>query len=356
VGGHFCSLVVCGVVVLFAGKLSAQPLAVPELPNAQQGQVSEPGYLGLVADDRNENNRGARVKEVLEGSPALMYGLKSGDLVVAIDSKPVRSLDDFGGILQTLTAGSKVRFDVERNGQPQAIEVTLNRRPPPEERRFQTFGRIPASSPQNSQAQNPSGLSPVPANRPIPRPLLGVQTLPVTEETRARLRLPSTTGALVTSRTLGSPAEKANIPLDAVIVALDEQRVSNPNDLSALLVQAGEGRSVEITYLYNGETSKARVTLGMGGGGGLSMNMPNNNPPGSAAVDTARRPMLPPQGMNPNSSVPNSATPNAGAPNNTMMPNPAMPNGMSREEMLEQRIQQLERRVRQLEDQLHPGT
>jgi membrane-associated protease RseP (regulator of RpoE activity) len=353
VRGQFFSLAICGVAVLFTGKLGAQPLAVPQLPNAPQEQASEPGYLGLVADDRNENNRGARVKEVFEGSPALMYGLKTGDLVIAIDSKPVRSLDDFGGILQTLTAGSKVRFDVERNGQPQAIEVTLSRRPPPEERRFQTFGRIPASSPQNSQqssqTQNPNGLSPVPANRPIPRPLLGVQTLPVTEETRARLRLPSTAGALVTSRTLGSPAEKANIPLDAVIVALDGQRVSNPNDLSALLVQAGEGRSVEITYLYNGESPKARLTLGMGGG--PSMSMPNNNPPGSAAVDTARRPMIPPQSMNPNSSAPNSAM-----PNNTMMPNPAMPNGMSREEMLEQRIQQLERRLKQLEDQLHPGT
>jgi predicted metalloprotease with PDZ domain len=349
VRGHFCSLAICGVAVLFANKLWAQPLAAPEMPNAQQGQVSEPGYLGLVADDRNENNRGARVKEVLEGSPALMYGLKGGDLVVAIDSKPVRSLDDFGGILQTLTAGSKVRFDIERNGQPQAIEVTLSKRPPPEERRFQTFGRIPASSPQNSQAQNANGLSPVPANRPIPRPLLGVQTLPLTEETRARLRLPSTTGALVTSRTLGSPAEKANIPLDAVIVALDGQRVNNPNDLSALLAQAGEGRSVEITYLYNGESPKARVTLGMGGG--PAMGMGNNNPPGSAAVDTARRPMIPPQSMNPNS-----AAPNAAMPNSSMIQNPAMPNGMSREEMLEQRVQQLERRVRQLEDQLHPGT
>ena len=344
----FCQLSISAAAILSGGNLRAQPMAAPELPNPQQNQISEPGYLGLIADDRNENNRGARVKEVLEGSPALQYGLKAGDLVTAIDSKPVRTLDDFGGILQTLSAGSKVKFEVERNGQPQMIDVTLSRRPPLEERRFQTFGRIPASTPQNAQPQNANGLSPVPGNRSIPRPLLGVQTLPVTEETRARLRLPSTAGALVTSRTLGSPAEKANIPLDAVIVALDGQRVGNPNDLSALLLQAGEGKTVEITYLYNGESPKARLTLGMGSG--TSMSMPSNNPSGSAAVDTARRPMTPPQSMSP------TAPYNPTAPNNSMLPNSAMPNAMSREEMLEQRILQLERRVKQLEDQLHPGT
>jgi hypothetical protein len=65
----------------------------------------------------------------------------------------------------------------------------------------------------------------------------------------------------VISRVVGSPADKAGIPLDAVIVAVDEQPVASPADLAKLIAAAGAGNVVELTYLSGGQQRRARVTL-----------------------------------------------------------------------------------------------
>jgi predicted metalloprotease with PDZ domain len=341
-----------------AAVATAQPLRPPELPVPPQGQASsEPGYLGLIADDKQENGRGARLKEVMPESPAAQSGLVEGDLITAVNGHPIHSLDDMGAVLKPLPPGAKVAFDIERHGQTQTVNVTLGNRPPPDQRKFHNFGRVEQ---QNSPPGQPSA-QPGPGTRytdqpelgAAPRPaLLGVKTLPVDEQTRARLRLPSNAGALVIARTLGSPAEKANIPLDAVIVALDGQRVGNPNELSALLAQAGAGKSVELTYLWNGETARSNVTLGVAAAGLNPTRVPT---PGGAASDIGRAP----PGSMPNA-MPNTMraypTPGTGATS----PNANVPSAgrsdAQRVEALEQRVRELEEKVRQLEDQVQRRT
>jgi serine protease Do len=88
-----------------------------------------------------------------------------------------------------------------------------------------------------------------------------VRTQTVTEDIRRRLRLPSASGALVASRALGSPAEKAGIPLDSVIVAVNGAPVESPLDLARLISQAGVHAQVEIAYIVDGETRRAKVVL-----------------------------------------------------------------------------------------------
>jgi hypothetical protein len=151
---------------------------------------------------------------------------------------------------------------------------------------------------------------------------------------------------LVIARTLGSPAEKANIPLDAVIVAVNGQPIANPNELSALLSQAGAGKTVDLTYLWNGETAHSNVTLGAQAGAMAGRAM---LPPSGMSSDIGRSPSgypVPPQRSNPG---PASAMPNATMPN-------SLPSDAQRVEALEQHVRELEQRVRQLEDQLQRRT
>ena len=83
----------------------------------------------------------------------------------------------------------------------------------------------------------------------------------MTEEVRQRLALREPAGAVVVSRVVGSPAERAGIPLDAVIVAVEGQPVTSPADLARLIVAAGPGREVEIAYIARGESTVAKVKL-----------------------------------------------------------------------------------------------
>jgi membrane-associated protease RseP (regulator of RpoE activity) len=314
-------------LLVFAGIAGAQgptPPASPSSPGTPTAppradfprtapQPVEPGYLGLVTDEPQSGAKGLRVTEAISGGPAAKGGLTSGDLITAVDGKPVTSTADMGAAVGSLPPGSQVLFDVDRNGQKQQITVTLGKRPPPGERRFEQFGHVeeetlpPPSSdtagpefpktggptlpraPSSGRSSlgpsapysAPSGAAPpgpttAGGPRPLPRlgslldalgaggsrrALLGVRTQPVTEETRRRLNLSSTAGALVVARTAGSPAEAAGIPLDAVIVAVNGASVESPNDLLRLVSQAGPGTQIDVAYLAGGETRQTKVAL-----------------------------------------------------------------------------------------------
>lgn len=89
--------------------------------------------------------RGALVIEVVQGGPAAKAGLRGsnktvkldganveigGDVIVAIDDQPVRSMDDLIVYLVKETRpGQKVTLTVLRDGQERRIEVTLGERP-----------------------------------------------------------------------------------------------------------------------------------------------------------------------------------------------------------------------------------
>ena len=162
--------------------------------------------------------------------------------------------------------------------------------------------------------------------------------MPVNEQDRARLGLPSVAGAHVMDRTPGSPAERANIPVDAVITALNGTPVGTPTDLSMLLARAGAGSEVELTYYYSGKPASTKVVLGFTGG----------------SRDIGR--------ANPNGAPP--ANPSAGAgPSTWSAPVPALPGNATargsdtqRIDALERRIQQLEQKVNDLENRQQHGT
>ncbi len=351
-----CFAIFCSLPLLCTNLAHAQPMRMPQSSAAPAG--AEPGYLGMIGDDRQENGRGVRVQDVDPDSPAAKAGLRVDDLITAINGQPIHSDEDLGKILQPLSAGTKVTFQIQRQNQMQNIEATLDRRPPPEQRRYQSFGRLPngpldetsppsAASPSTppqtlpgqSAAPNrfsaPGAMSP-PTLGPgsLPRPLLGVRTMPVTDQDRVRLRLPSVAGAHVMDRTPGSPAEKANIPADSVITALNGSPITTPTDLSALLAHAGAGSQVEVTYFYNGNSASTKVTLGFPG---ASRDISRPSPGNTAAAPNGQPNWPPPVPMPTN----NSSTRSADA---------------QRIDALERRIQQLEQKVNDLESRQQHGT
>jgi Do/DeqQ family serine protease len=91
---------------------------------AQHGEVKR-GQLGVQLQDLDPDlaeafdlneQEGAVVVNVIEGSPAAKAGLKAGDLVVAVNGRPVRNASDLRNRVGLLRIGDKITLEVLRKG------------------------------------------------------------------------------------------------------------------------------------------------------------------------------------------------------------------------------------------------
>jgi len=69
---------------------------------------------GLNIDDA-DGRGGVIVADVDEGSPALLAGLKRGDVILRIDENPIRSAQDWEGILLDVRVNDELTLDVFRD-------------------------------------------------------------------------------------------------------------------------------------------------------------------------------------------------------------------------------------------------
>jgi pimeloyl-ACP methyl ester carboxylesterase len=90
---------------------------------------------------------------------------------------------------------------------------------------------------------------------------LGVQVAPITDEVRARLRLPSDGGALVAAAVPGGSAEAAGLRADDVIVSVGGQPIASPQELIAQLSPRRAGDKLLIEWLRAGEMRSAEMVV-----------------------------------------------------------------------------------------------
>jgi len=70
-------------------------------------------------------DEGLRITRVYDGSPAKRAGLKPGDLITAVEGKPLRGVPEDTAVARVKgPAGSRVRLTVERDGKPFERTVT----------------------------------------------------------------------------------------------------------------------------------------------------------------------------------------------------------------------------------------
>ena len=93
-------------------------------------RVGEPstsgGYLGVFAED---HPKGAKVLEVIAGSPAEKSGLKEGDIIVEVNKKKVASKADLQKHVGAAKPDQTVKVAVERNGKKKTFDIKLTKRP-----------------------------------------------------------------------------------------------------------------------------------------------------------------------------------------------------------------------------------
>jgi len=93
------------------------------------------GQLGVSVQDLTRDlaeafgirrNQGAVIAEVLPGSPAERAGLRTGDVVVAVNDRPVRNSIAMRNAIGLLPIGERVKLDIVRNGKPMTVTVRID--------------------------------------------------------------------------------------------------------------------------------------------------------------------------------------------------------------------------------------
>src|SRR5205807_1192129 len=97
------------------------------LPPGQAGAPAEGAYLGVQGQDAEA---GAKLTAITSGGPADKAGLKSGDIILMFDNKPVLSYNQMVEQLRGRKIGDKVMVRGARNRQAFELAVTLEKRPP----------------------------------------------------------------------------------------------------------------------------------------------------------------------------------------------------------------------------------
>ncbi len=91
---------------------------------------------------------------------------------------------------------------------------------------------------------------------------LGVSLEEVGKDDVARLKLPEERGAIVTSVEPGSPAEKAGLQKDDVVMAFQGDSIHTAAQLSRLVRESPAGRTVNLDVSRGGRSQRVQATLG----------------------------------------------------------------------------------------------
>jgi Do/DeqQ family serine protease len=214
----------------------------------KNGKVSR-GYMGVtlgaltpdLAKAFGVNGRhGAVVGDVTAGAPGDKAGLKSGDVITAIDGKSVEGPDDLTMDVISHAPGSRVSLDVIRNGQSMKVEVTLGTRP----------GGIEWS--QNNHSGGNEGNNPD-SNDSSGATARGITVETLTPDLAQQIGASGDLrGVVVTGVDADSPAADS-LGRGLIIVAVDRHPVANVSDFKRLMSEA-QGKPVLITFKANGQT------------------------------------------------------------------------------------------------------
>jgi S1-C subfamily serine protease len=90
------------------------------------GEAVARAGLGLSGPSTTPTgSAGAYVQSVTSGGAADKAGIKSGDLIVAVDGIPIRGFDELRGMTSGYSPGDNVVVEINRDGQVIEIDVTL---------------------------------------------------------------------------------------------------------------------------------------------------------------------------------------------------------------------------------------
>ncbi|MNZ59505.1 putative periplasmic serine endoprotease DegP-like precursor [compost metagenome] len=204
-----------------------------------EGKVNR-GWLGVVIQEVSKDlaetfgldkPAGALVAQVLEDSPGAKGGLRVGDVILALDGKPIVASADLPHLVGGLKPGTKVTLDVVRDGARQQLTMAIGALP--------DDGEAIAAAGAKGGAERSS-------NR------LGVTVVDLTAEQKKALEVEG--GALIREVQNG-PAALIGLRPGDVITHLNNQSIDSAKTFGKVAEALPKNRSVSMRVLRQGRAS-----------------------------------------------------------------------------------------------------
>jgi serine protease Do len=194
------------------------------------------GWLGVTAQDIDPkiaktlnlgSTKGVLVSDVAKTSPASTAGIKRGDVLTAINGKPVISASSLRFAVSELIPGTPVKVTVFRDGKEWIIPVTIG-----------DLAKATVAEDRFAVKDN--------------RFLAGLTVSEITPTIRETLNLdPDMAGIVVLEVTRGTPAESTGIRAGDLILKINDKTIKDLSDFKKA-VAALTSRKMSITIYRNG--------------------------------------------------------------------------------------------------------
>jgi serine protease Do len=218
------------------GQFAGVGFAIPSdmiqgfVPTLSKGGAITRGFLGVAIQDLNDtlatqfqvhDTKGALVSQVNNDTPASKAGLKSGDVIVRYDGKPINDTRELRKLVAATTPESKVAMVIMRDGKEKSLDVTV--------------GKLPA---KELAAAKGEGIAPSDAGQ------LGLRVQPLTSELAREFGYDGQRGVLISGVDPGSPAALADLQSGDLIMEANRQPVTTVDELRNAL-----GKSKDMALL-----------------------------------------------------------------------------------------------------------
>ncbi|HVI92644.1 MAG TPA: Do family serine endopeptidase [Anaeromyxobacter sp.] len=218
----------------FAVPINIAKAILPQL--REKGKVTR-GYIGVSVGELTRDlaqgfklppdQKGALVQNVVPKGPAAKAGLEAGDIIVAVNGKPVESRGDVTRTVALIPPGQKAELTVLRKGAKKQFAFPVAQRPEEE-----AIARGELGGEQQGEQQQSGNQS----------PKLGVTVADMTPEIARQLGFEGPAqGVVVTEVADGGPAQRAGIRPGDVILELNQAPVKRSQDIAGEIKKLKEG-------------------------------------------------------------------------------------------------------------------
>ncbi len=223
-----------------------------------------PAFLGVISED---NELGAKINEVSEGSPAEKAGLKKDDIITNVNDEKITGPKDLYEAIGKFKPSDKVQISIIKNGAKTKLTVELakNKNVP------QAFS---FSTPNGGMTIEPNWVPNAPRGRGnngtqrfgfefpqmpelnnifgnIEKPKLGISVEDVEENE----------GVKISSVSENSPAAKAGLKEDDIITEVNDKKVKDVDGIKPIIKGATEGTVFKFNITRNGKKTVIEVKI-----------------------------------------------------------------------------------------------
>jgi serine protease Do len=176
------------------------------------------------------DGKGALVADVVADSPADRAGLKTGDVILELDGKPIRRADDLQWLVGMRPAGTRVMLTLARGSKVQKVEAALQAAP--------DEAPQPPAAPHANAKKSP----------------LGITVSEISPSIARELGNPNLTGVVVMLVEPESPAVEAGIERGDLILRVGEVMVANLDDYAKAVRTVPHGQMLKLLCRRDGKS------------------------------------------------------------------------------------------------------